>query len=301
MKSFLMIIFVIFSTGSMGAFAAPISVVTSTQTLASLIKSLGGEYVKVDFLSRGTEDPHYVEAKPSFMVKTRDADLVVVVGLELEKAWIENVLIGSRNPKVLPGHKGHLDLSAYVEALGKTEGRLDRSQGDVHPLGNPHYYLDPIRIKNLLPKITEKLSELQPENKSTFETLQKTFSDTLEKRTQNWQSRIQKLTTKNVVTYHKTLIYFLDRFGLTLESTIEPKPGIPPSVGHSLEVIKLVKARNITCILNESHFESTAAHRISKATGAHVSIIPTEVGALPNTETYLDLIEKIVEKLEGCK
>lgn len=286
---------------SLSTNAKPIGVVTSTQTLASIVKMLGGDNVKVEFLSRGTEDPHYVEAKPSFMVKVRDADMVVVVGLELEKAWMDDVLTGSRNPKVMANGKGFLDVGHFIPALEKVSGSLDRSQGDVHPLGNPHYYLDPVRIKDVAPKITEKLIELIPEKKSGFENLQKVFAGTMDKKILEWRRRVQKIKTKNVITYHKTLVYFLDRFGLSLKSTIEPKPGIPPTASHSLELVKLAKSDNIRCILNESHFETVAAQRISKEIGAHVSVVPTEVGGLPGTETYIELIEKLVVGLEACQ
>src|SRR5262245_40576187 len=143
-------------TGSLSAHAT-IHVVTSTQTLADIVKILSGDHANVEYLSRGTEDPHYVEAKPSFMIKVRTADMVVIVGLELEKAWMDSILSGSRNPQVRSGGKGYLDIGSSIPALEKVTGSLDRSQGDVHPLGNPHYYLDPVRIKEVLPKITEKL------------------------------------------------------------------------------------------------------------------------------------------------
>jgi zinc/manganese transport system substrate-binding protein len=197
--------------------------------------------------------------------------------------------------------KDILDLGAFISSIDKATGRVDRSQGDVHPMGNPHYYLDPIRIKNVIPKITEKLIEFLPEKKDKFEQRLKIFSNALDKNFLSWQNRLHKLNTKNVITYHKTLLYFLQRFQINLIATIEPKPGIPPTASHSLELIELAKKNHIHCILNESHFETVAAQRISKEISGQVSVVPTEVGALPGTDTYTDLIEKLVTGLEACK
>ncbi len=280
--------------------SAQIKVITSTSTLANLVQELGGPEVQVQSLSRGTEDPHYIEAKPSFMVRARDADLAIVVGLELEKAWMNNVLAGSRNPKVLPGAPGFLDLGESIPALEKISGSLDRSQGDVHPLGNPHYYLDPVRVKDALPQITQKLIALMPTKKAALENRLKNYTAELDKKINEWQMRLQKAKGKSVVTYHKTLLYFIDRFQLTLKNTIEPKPGIPPTASHTLELIKQARTENIRCFLNEAHFETVAAQRIAKEVRGNVSVVPTEVGALPGTETYIHLIDKIVAGVEAC-
>lgn len=289
-----------FSCALASASTSRLKVITSTETVADLVKSIGGEHVQVETFSRGTEDPHYIEAKPSFMVKARDAQLVVVVGLDLEAAWMNNVLKGSRNPNVTVGHRGHLDLGQFISALDKIEGKLDRGQGDVHPFGNPHYYLDPERIREILPKISEKLAELQPEHKEQFEQNAKNLGQTLSQKIDGWKKRVQTSGVKKVITYHKTFVYFLNRFGIQLVGTLEPKPGLPPTASHVMTLIKEAKNQNVQCILNENHFETIAAQRLAKDHPMKIMSLSTEVGGSPKAKDYVALIEEIVSGVESC-
>jgi len=278
-----------------------LKIITSTPTLSAVLKQVVGTFGTVESLGRGGEDPHYIEAKPSFMVKVRNADLVVTVGLELEKAWMDNVLAGSRNPKVMKGSKGFLELGESVEdALEKQSGTLDRSLGDVHPMGNPHYYLDPERLRKLLPLVAAKLGELMPSKRDVFHQNSERFAQQLVTLESSLRERIQKTKIKSIITYHKTLLYFLHRFELNLVATLEPKPGIPPSTSHIVSLINLAKEKRVGCILNESHFEVTAARRVSQKLNIKFSVVPTEVDDLYDVTDYPSLLKKITLGIESC-
>lgn len=279
---------------------AKLNVVTSTTTLKSLVQSIAGDKANVESITRGPQDPHFVEAKPSYMVSVRKADLIVAVGLELEIGWLPNILRGSRNPTLLDNTRGYLEAGSFIEPLEVNTGKVDRAMGDIHARGNPHFLLDPVRTMNVVKGIAKRMGDLNPENASAFDKSAQIFVEVLNKKHREWKSRIEKSKIKSVITYHKTLNYFLNRFQVEWLDSIEPKPGVPPTTKHVLQLIQKAKAKGTQCILVESFFEMTAAERIKKSVGVHIEAVPTEVDAVPGSSDYVAMIEKIVSAIENC-
>jgi zinc/manganese transport system substrate-binding protein len=279
---------------------AKLNVVATTTDLKALVKEVGGDLISVDAIAKGTQDPHYIEAKPSYMTKTSHADLVVAVGLDLEVGWLPSILNGARNPKVRPGNKGYLELGQYVDALEVPTGKVTRAEGDVHPFGNPHFYLDPIRMGKLASVVAERLGELDTDHAAEFTKRAEAFNARMEKKTKEWLARIKKSNVKAVVTYHKTLTYFFDRFELQNPAILEPKPGIPPTSGHILEVIQLIKQKKIPLLMIENFFDPTVSNRIVEdVPGVRVAVVPVSVDGAPGTDTLDDLYEKLVSVVAG--
>lgn len=274
---------------------AKLNVVTTTTTLKNLVEQVGQDKVDVISITKSNQDPHFVEAKPSYMVKMRNADLVVAVGFDLEIGWLPNVLRGTKNPKLLPDMPGYLSADVSVQPIEKSD-KVDRSLGDIHAKGNPHFHLDPIRTKGFVLAIAERLSALDSKNSIFYKSNAEGFNKKIDDKMIQWQQSVVTSKVKSAVTYHKTLNYFLDRFKITLTGNIEPKPGVPPSAKHFIALIKKMKTQNTTCILNESFFEDTAAKRLSKATKASVQIVLTEVKS-----NYLDLIDELVNSVKSCQ
>lgn len=279
---------------------AELKIVTSTTTLASVTKSIAGNLAKVTSITKGPQDPHYVEAKPSYMLLLRDADLYIANGLDLEVGWLSNVLRGAKNPNILEGSTGFLNAGEYTEALEVPVGKINRAEGDVHPLGNPHFLLDPKRIEKLAIAIQEKLSALDAKNKSIYKSNSESFIKTLKQKVTEWKIRIKKTGVKTVITYHKTLNYFLDFSEVKLASSIEPKPGIPPTPKHVLGLLETIRSHDIKCILVESFFETDSAAKLKKDTGIAFFSVPTEVESTPEAKDYFSLIDSLVTSLEKC-
>ena len=280
---------------------AKLNVLTTTTTLKSIAESIGGEYVKVISITNGPQDPHFVEAKPSYMVKARQADLLISVGLELEIGWLSNIVRGARNPKIMDGNPGYFEAGRFITPLEIQSGRVDRSQGDIHTLGNPHFTLDPVRVIKIAKALSTRLSKLDSGNKVHYEKNTKDFEKKIKQRFLKWTERIKRTEIGKVVTYHKTLNYFLHRFNLELSGEIEPKPGIPPTAKHILSLINKIKKEKISCILVESFFETNAAERIKKSVAVHIEVVPSEVEATKSASSYVELIETLVSAIEGCK
>lgn len=274
---------------------AKLRVVTTTSTLQSLVKEIAQERVEVLSLTTQAQDPHFVEAKPSYMVQLRQADLLVAVGLDLEIGWLENIQRGAKNPEILTGKKGFFAAGEQAELIEIGTEKMDRANGDVHPHGNPHFHLDPLNMIRVAAALANKLAELDPKNAEFFKAQALAFSDKIKIHMIDWNLRVKNSKIQNVLTYHKSLNYFLKRFGLRAMATIEPKPGIPPTAKHIIALMQLVKEKKVKCILNESYFETTAAERIKKETGAKLQVVPVEVQS-----HYFDLIESLVKAVEMC-
>lgn len=269
-----------------GLFAAPLKVVTTTPDLADLVRQVGGDRVKVDCLSRGFQDPHFVEAKPSLILKVRDADLFVQTGLELEIGWAPLLVQGSRNARVQAGAKGFLDASTFIAPL-EVPSNVSRSEGDVHPGGNPHYLLDPRNALLVVKGLRDKLAELDPPGAAAYSKNSDNYSLRLNAKITEWQKRMVPVKGAAFVSYHKNAVYFANFFGLVPTGEVEPKPGIPPSPGHTAELIDLMKARKIPLILTMPHFESRTPESLANATGAHVVIIASVPDAVPEATDYI--------------
>ncbi|MFZ5478030.1 MAG: metal ABC transporter substrate-binding protein [Myxococcota bacterium] len=278
---------------------AAVKVVTTTQDLAAITKDVGGALVEVSWIARGDLDPHFVEAKPSYMVKLASANLVVAVGMELEVAWLPSLIIGARNPKVAPGMPGYLDASTAIEPIEVPTGTIDRSRGDLHPLGNPHYWLDPENGRLVARAIAKRLQQLDPASAASYQKNLATFEEKLTARLSEWAARTASLKGTAVVGYHATFDYFARRFGLKVVGFVEPKPGIPPSPAHVLEVSQAAKAAGAKWIFVEPYHNPADAQPVASASGAKVLALPTSVGAEASIVTYFDLFDTIVRKLTG--
>lgn len=277
------------------ALTAELKVVATTSTMSQLVQSLGGEKVDTFSLTSYLQDPHFIEPKPSYMVKLRNADLLVSNGLELEIGWLDIIRRGARNPELFPGKKGYFEAGQFIKAI-EVPVKIDRSQGDVHPSGNPHFHLDPIRVQKVAHQLSAALTALSPENKNYFEKRLEKFSKKIETQMSNWKTRIKASGVTKVVTFHKSFNYFLTRFGISLAETIEPKPGLLPNAKHTAEVITLIKQQSIKCILVSIYHEGSAAVRhIENTTQAQTHYSPLEAKT-----DYFSLIEELVQSIESC-
>ena len=279
---------------------AKLTVVASTSDLGALATEVAGDAATVDTIAKGTQDPHFIEAKPSFMVKLSRADLLISTGLELEVGWLPNIVQGARNPRVQPGARGYLELGPLIEPLEVAKGHLTRADGDVHPEGNPHFTLDPIRTGTAAILIANRLGELDAAHAAASLTRAQAIKDRLEKKTKLWKDRLGRTGIKEVVTYHKTLTYFLDRFDIKNPAILEPKPGIPPTAKHTLEVIALLREKKIPLILVENYFDSAVADRITKdVPGTRTRTVAVAVEGDPSIRGIDDLYESLVRSFES--
>ncbi len=304
MKRIFISILLFLSVGSfLYAESSKIKVLTTTEDLKSIAEYIGGDRVTVNSLARGYQDPHYLEAKPSFMMKAKNADLFIRIGLELEIGYEELIIDGSRNQKIRIGQPGHLDASEGVILLEvPTTTKVDRSMGDVHPMGNPHYWLDPENVKIVARNIADRLSELSPDNSRYFQGNLAAFDKKMDEKMVEWNEKMTPFKNSKIAIYHRSWPYFADRFGLVVACELEPKPGIPPSPGHLKEVIDIMKRDKIKVILMEVFYDEKPAQFVAGQTGAKVIIVPNSVGGSKEVKDYFNLIDTIIDKLvKGLK
>ncbi|PIR35935.1 MAG: ABC transporter substrate-binding protein [Bdellovibrio sp. CG11_big_fil_rev_8_21_14_0_20_39_38] len=276
---------------------AKLNVMTTTTNLKSVVESIGGDKVHVESFCKGTQDPHYIEAKPSYTLKAAKADLLVSIGLDLEIGWLPLIIRGARNPKLRAGNVGSFVTGEYIDTLEKPKAGISRAEGDVHPEGNPHFMLDPQNALVVAEKLKEKLKIMDPENSDQYESNFKKFEDQLKAKLVNWEKRVK--AGKKVITYHKTLTYFYHRFGIKNVSLLEPKPGVPPSASHILDVMKNAKDEGVKLVLVENYFDPTVANRVARdVDGLKVDIVPVSVGGEPNITNLFDLYERLVSSVE---
>ncbi len=273
---------------------ATLRIVTTTQDLAAIAEAVGGEQVKVQSLTRGTRDPHFATAKPSMIRKVFRADLLLVIGADLEIGWLPPLLQSARNGQVLPGNPGYLDLSSVVPLLGKTSGPVSRAMGDVHVKGNPHYWLDPRNGMRMAKAIATRLGELDPVNKDNYQQRFKTFKQKVDNKLPAWNAELSQLKGKPVIAYHKSFVYLADAFGFHIVDEIEPKPGIAPSAASLNALVTRIQTERIGLLIMEPYYERRSASYISEQTGIHVAVLPQSVGAQPNINSYVDLFDAIV-------
>ena len=282
------------------AASAAVNVVTTTQDLAALTEAVGGANVKVTYIARGDMDPHFVEAKPSYMVKLSSAQLVVSVGMELEVGWLPSLLAGARNPKVQPNTPGYLEASGAITPIEVPSGSIDRSRGDLHPQGNPHYWLNPENGRKVAHLIEARLEQLDPANAAAYKANLATFDSALSQKESAWTQKMAPLKGTAVIGYHSTFDYFLTAYGLSIVGFVEPKPGIPPTPAHTLELMNTAKSKGVKLIVVEPYHKAADAQPIANASGAKVLSLPTSVGARPEIKTYIDLIDALVTTVTGA-
>ncbi|MBI4396827.1 MAG: zinc ABC transporter substrate-binding protein [Elusimicrobia bacterium] len=279
---------------------AKVQVVTTTEDLAALTREIGGELVDVSPIAKGYQDPHFVEAKPSYLLKLKKADLFIQVGLELEVGWAPALLISARNSRILPGNDGFLEASRGCDILQKTAGGVDRSQGDVHPLGNPHFWLDPENGRVIARNIEAKLSVLDAAHAKDYEDNLSRFEAKLSEKEKEWDDAASPLKGLRVVTYHNSWPNFVKRFGIEVVNFMEPKPGIPPSPGHVRTLMGQIKAQKVPLILIEPYFDAKLPEKIARETGATMLVFPPSVGAKPEIKTYFDLFDHNLKLLKDA-
>jgi zinc/manganese transport system substrate-binding protein len=268
-----------------------LNVVTTTQDFASIAGEVGGDHITVDSIAKGYQDPHFVEAKPSFILKLQRADLLVVVGRELEIGWLPPLIQQSRNSKIQPGADGYLDASEQARILDIPQGQITRAMGDVHPLGNPHYWLDPENGKIIGREIAEKLARLRPGDKAYFDQRLADFTARLDAAEKRWLAAMAPYKGVKVVTYHRSFPNFAERFGLDVVGYVEPRPGIPPTPQHTLDLINEMKRQNIKLVLVEPYFDLKTPNAIGRETGAQVLVMPPSVGGIKEITDYFKLFD----------
>jgi zinc/manganese transport system substrate-binding protein len=279
-----------------GPAAARIRVVTTTTDLKALTEAVGGDQVDVDSLARGNQNPHDLEVRPSLMVKVRRADLLVTNGLELDQ-WAEVVVQGANNPKVVPGAPGRVDASAGVAVLEVPTTRVDRSQGDVHPVGNPHYTIDPGTAPIVTGNILEALGRLAPPSRPVFEKNRQAFLARLERDMVGWVETLKPFKGAKVVQYHPDFVYLLTRFGLVKAGSIEDRPGIPATPSHLARLIQDMKQEQVKLVVVEPWNDVKLAERVAQEAGARARVLAPSVGALKQADTYIDMVDYNVKTL----
>ena len=266
------------TTGTARA-AGKLNVVTTTTDMAALAQEVGGDRVNVQAIAKGYQDPHFVEGKPSFLLLLQRADLLVSVGMQLELGWLPPLVSRCGNARVQPGASGYLDASQFAEILEIPTGPVSRAQGDVHPLGNPHYWLDPENGRRVARGIATKLAQLRPQDAPYFEQRFQDFSRRLSEAEKRWDAQMQPYRGRKVVTYHRSWPNFTHRFGLQVMGEIEPRPGIPPGPRHTIELIQMMKREGVKVILVEPYFDLKTPNSIASATGARVvELLPSVCG-----------------------
>lgn len=310
-----------------------LNIVTTTSDLAAIAKAVAGDKANVRSICTGREDPHMLQAKPSVILLARNADLWIRVGLELEIGWEPPILDGSRNNRIRVGTKGHLDASEGARVLDVPQTTITRAMGDVHPMGNPHYWLDPLNGRRIAGAVAERLALLAPADAAYFRANADAFRQALDERmfgatlvkeigaealwaksqdgtlaaflgedankgkVGGWVARMMPLRGQKIVTYHRSWIYFAARFGLSIAAELEPKPGVPPTAAHLAEVAETATADGVKLILQEPFYSARAAEQFAAKTGARVVVVANSVGGQPEATDYLALMDLIVARL----
>lgn len=277
--------------------AAKINLITATQDLASLASEIGGDRITVEAIAKGYQDPHFVEPKPSFLLKLRNADLLAVVGLQLEIGWLPPLITQSGNSKIQVGANGYLDMSQFCQVLEIPTGQVTRAMGDVHPLGNPHYWLDPENGRRIAKAFQNKFSEMRNGDTAYFAQRYADFDKRITEAEKRWEAAMAPYKGRKVITYHRSFPNFCERFGLVVADYVEPRPGIPPTPSHTLELINTMKRENIKLVLVEPYFDMRTPNSIAQATGGTAQVILPSVGGVKEVTNYFELFDYDIKLL----
>ncbi len=278
---------------------ARLNVVATLPDFASIAREIGGDKVEVTAMGKPTEDSHFVDARPSFVVQLRNADVLIEGGAELEIGWLPPLLQNARNPKIEAGKPGRVQASQGVRLMN-VPANVTRAAGDVHALGNPHFTVDPIIAKTIALHIAQSLSVVDAPNAASYEANYKKFETTINSKLQEWGTAMLPFKGQKVVAYHDSWPYFAHRFGVDIDIFLEPKPGIPPSPSHLAEVIAQMKAQKVKAVIVEPYQDRKIAEKVASATGAKVVDFAQYPGALPNTDTYVKLIDALIARLTAA-
>ena len=281
------VIAVLFASGS----AAAMDIVATTEDLASLAREIGGDRVAVEAIARGYQDPHFVEPKPSFILKLMRADLLIVVGRDLESGWLPALVQQSRNARIQPGARGYLDASLTARILEIPTGTITRAMGDVHALGNPHYWLEPGNGRRIAQAILKALAEHQPGDAEYFNARYLDFDRRLSEAERRWDAIMAPYKGTKIVTYHRSWPNFAERFGLVVVGYVEPRPGIPPSPAHTVELIQEMRRQEVKIILVDPYFDLRLPEAIGRQAGARVLVLSPSVGGASDATDYFKLLD----------
>lgn len=278
-----------------GHASAQLRVVTTTTDLGYFAQTVGGDKIKVETICKGSQDPHFVQARPSYMVTLSRADLVIAVGLELEVGWLPSLIQGARNPAINPGRPGYLEAASAIKPIDVPAAGVDRSRGDVHPFGNPHFWLDPLNAKLAARAIAERLAQLDPANAKTFRDNATAFEKRIDAKLAQWQAAMAPYKNTKIASYHATFNYFHRRFGLDGIGYLEDRPGIPPSPAHLVDLIRQMREQHVPVVFHEAFYDHATSDMVGARSGAKVLVLPTSVGGANGTATYEQLIDYIIE------
>lgn len=297
MRKTLIAIALTLAAGNALAAHGKLNVVTTTADLGSITRAIGGDRVDVTSIARGYQDPHFVEPKPSFLLLLKGADLIEVIGLDLEIGWLPPLIDQSRNPKIRPGTAGYLDLSRGVEILDRP-ATVNRSMGDVHPLGNPHYWLDPANAVRIAMQIERKLAALRPADAALFARNLNAFKARMNEADKKWRAALAPYRGAKIVTYHNSWPNFMRRYGINVIGYVEPKPGVPPSPSHLFQLINTMKEQKVKVIAMEPYFDHKTPQSVAQRTGAELVVLyPSVGGAKSGTDDYFQLLDTNVATL----
>jgi len=276
---------------------AAVNVVTTTEGLAAVVREVGGDRVKVTALSRGIQDPHFVDANPSLAVKLRNADLLVDVGMDLEIGWLPPLVIQSRNSAILPGGARRLTAAAAVPPMDLPTGPVDRSQGDIHPSGNPHFLADPRKVELVAAAIAARLAEIDPGGAAAYTDRLRAFRAKVAAAEKGWKAQLAPFAGRSVITQHKTLTYLLDWAGMTAAGYLEPRPGVAPPPSHVASLAATVRSAGVKGVLVENYYDRRSADQLRDLTGVKVIVIPGDVGGTKDASDWVSFVDVLVRAL----
>lgn len=273
-----------------------IRVIGTIPDYASIAAEIGGERVKAEALIKGTQDPHFADALPSHIMKLNKADLLIETGLGLESGWLPALLNNARNKKIQSGSTGYIDASEFVE-LKDVPLKIDRSMGDVHPGGNPHFYTAPDQLFKIAQEIKNRLVQIDPAGRDYYEKNWESFKTKYESKSQEWKKKIEPLKGTKVVVYHESWTYLLDWLGFEKAASLEPKPGIPPSSGHVADVINRIQGKNVRFLFQEIYHPTSLSRKFASKTGIKLLVLPSMTGAEKGTDSIWDKFDLIINRL----
>jgi zinc/manganese transport system substrate-binding protein len=286
----------VFAALATPALAGP-RVVTTTEGLAALAKEVAGDRASVESLSRGSQDPHFVDANPLFAVRLRDADLLVDVGLELEVGWLPPLVNQSRNARIQPGGPGRLTAGSAVTVLDVPTGQVDRSGGDIHPAGNPHFLSDPRRAVQVANALAERLAVLDPAGAASYRSRAAGFAKRIELALARWTAQLAPVKGRAIFTHHRTLSYFLDWTGLRSAGEMEPRPGVPPPPAHLAGLVQLARREGVKAAVVEGYYDPRSDELVARLSGAKLVVIPGDVGGDPAAKGYEEWMDLLVGRV----
>jgi len=298
MRKLLLALVALVTVGAARPAHAKLKVVTTIETFADLARRVGGDRVDVQSLSKGYVDPHFVEPKPSLVIALNRADLLVHVGLELEIGWLPPLVLGARNERIAMGAPGNLDISTEIPVLDVPTSKVDRSMGDIHPSGNPHYWVTPENAAIIAREIASRLKQLDGAGAATYDRNLHAFEAELQQHQKAWEAQAQKLHGVKVVTYHKSWSYVSKWLGLVEVGYVEPKPGIPAPPSHIAQLIGLMRRDNVKILIMESFYPRNTVDLVAQKSGARVVVLPSNVGATNEAKDYFSLVDDVLKRLE---